>query len=160
MSTSQNQTATPDHLHYEISQLEKMQRQIMNDMEALRVQESNLRAFESHLRETMPPMGAPSAPRSPATSGSLEAEWEKVRRSRTLLDAERRAFVDERALLREHLADLKQREDALTQRQAWVELRERELAAKPAAPAPVTKPPFSRSPFAAAKNFLSLRAAS
>lgn len=161
MSTTQTKSA-PDHLGYEVTQLEKMQRQILSDMEALREQEANLRAYESRLRDTTPPMGVTRNSRPPISSESVEAEWEKVRRSRTLLDAERRAFVEERAQMREIQADLKQREEALRQREAWVELRERELTVKafPPPPAPAGKPSFTQAPFAAAKSLLSFRPAS
>jgi hypothetical protein len=167
MSSPDDQTTQQDHLRFEISQLEKMQQQIMSDMEALRVQENNLRAYEMRLRETTPPTPlarpAGSNSRPPLGSESLDEEWEKLRRSRTLLEAERRAFTDERLALRESQADIKRREEALRQRESWVELREKELAAKSFAPPPSAQPPrpsFTRAPFAAAKNMFSLRAAS
>jgi len=131
------------------------------------VQENNLRAYEMRLRETTPPMPlgrvATSNSRPPVGSESLEEEWEKLRRSRALLDAERRAFMDERLALRESQADVKRRDEALRQRESWVSLREKELAAKSFAPppaAPAARPSFTRAPFAAAKNLLSLRTAS
>ena len=166
MTTSKNHIPTPDHLQHEISQLENLQRQIMADMETLRVQEANLRTYETRLRETIPPMGAAQNSRAPFASDSIEAEWEKIRRSRTLFEAERRSLIDERARFREQEADLKQGMEALRQRAAWVEKRERELMAKssepppPPPPPPAAKPSFTRAPFAAAKSMLSFRSAS
>jgi chromosome segregation ATPase len=137
MSTNPTQTAdTPvDHLRYEIAQLETMRQQILADMEALRQQENNLRAFESRLRESMPPMNAASrAPMSgaPATADAqaLAAEWEKFQRSRALLEAERRALTDDLIALREDREALKRREEALKQREAWIDTREKDFAAK------------------------------
>lgn len=143
---STNQTHTPDapadHLRYEISQLETMRQQILADMEALRQQETNLRAFESRLRHSIPPMGTASrapmsaAPFSPDAQ-ALAAEWEKFQRSRALLEAERRALTDDLIALREDREALKRREDALKQREAWIDTREKDLAAKAfAAPQP------------------------
>lgn len=165
MSTSQEKPNHPDHLRYELSQLEKMRQQIFADMETLRSQETNLRAFEARLRESQTQAAAATGSRSPHGGEALLEEWEKVRRSRTLLEAERRAFMDERAQLREEQVRLKQREDALRQREAWVVVRERDLAAKampppPPAPPPAPKPGGRSSPFAAARNFLNLRRAS
>ncbi|MBI2518679.1 MAG: hypothetical protein HYV95_17530 [Opitutae bacterium] len=143
MSTNQTQTpdAPADHLRYEISQLETMRQQILADMETLRQQETNLRAFESHLRESMPPMGAVSrAPMSAAPfagdAQTLAGEWEKFQRSRALLEAERRALTDDLIALREDREALRRREDALKQREAWIETREKDLAAKAFAPPP------------------------
>ena len=165
MNTSQTISHKPAQLSPEVLQMEKMHQQIVADMEALRVQEANLRAYETRLRDTPPPVAAVRQSRPPITSESVEAEWEKVRRSRTLLDAERRAFVDERAQLREQQSGIKQREEAVRQREAWLVLRERDLAAKEFAPPPPTptaspRSSFTRAPFAAAKQLLSFRSAS
>lgn len=160
-TTADNQ----DHIRYEISQLEKMREQILADMETLRTQEDNLRQFEARLRESMPPWG--HASRAPmgsghGDSGALAAEWEKFQRSRALLEAERRALADEMIVLREEKTELQRRNDALKQREAWLEVREKEFAAKCAQPVPPPAPPRSvtLSPFIAAKNLLSLSRAS
>lgn len=174
MSTNPTTDNTPDHLRYEATQLEKMRRQILSDMDSLREQENNLRAYEARLRDSQNPMGqpvpAPASQTAPtatpfagrvgagASAGSLEGEWEKLQRSRTLLEAERRAFTDERTELREKQANLVQREEALRQREAWVEIREKELAAK-AMPAPTATKPTSHSPFEMARNLFSMKRA-
>lgn len=141
MSTNQTQTpdAPADHLRYEISQLETMRQQILADMETLRQQETNLRAFESRLREAMPARGSVSRapmPSAPFTGDArtLAAEWEKFQRSRALLEAERRALTDDLIALREDREALKRQEEALRQREAWLDTREKDLAAKAFSP--------------------------
>lgn len=171
MSTNSTTENSADHLRYEATQLEKMRRQILSDMDSLREQENNLRAYEARLRDSHSPMGQPAGSTGTtatpfagrvgagASAGSLEGEWEKLQRSRTLLEAERRAFTDERTELREKQANLVQREEALRQREAWVEIREKELAAK-AMPAPVPpKPAASHSPFEMARSLFSMKRA-
>ncbi|HVU16982.1 MAG TPA: hypothetical protein VHD32_08650 [Candidatus Didemnitutus sp.] len=166
-TTTENPTGT-EHLRYEITQLEKMREQILSDMENLRTQEANLRAFESRLRGSQPPQAqgqtqpqvqanvtqAPIVPNS--RSPLLDAEWEKFQRSRALLEAERRALNDDRMALRDEKNELQQRAEALRKRESWIETREKELAAK-AMPPP--KAP-SQTPFEAAKSLFSLRRAS
>jgi chromosome segregation ATPase len=160
MSTTPESDNNAEHLRYEITQLEKMREQILSDMENLRTQENNLRAFESRLRGSCPPQshaGFTQAPMGPGSrSPLLDAEWEKFQRSRALLEAERRALNDDRMALRDEKTDLQQRDEAVRKRESWVEIREKELAAK-AMPPP--KAP-SHSPFEAAKNLFSLRRAS
>ena len=163
MSTNTDNPNPTEHLRYEISQLEKMREQILADMENLRTQEANLRAFESRLRGSVPPQGQAGQTQAPmAAPGSrsplLDAEWEKFQRSRALLEAERRAMNDDRMALRDEKAELQRHAEELRKRESWIETREKELAAK-AMPAPV-KPPPSHSPFEAAKNLFSLRRAS
>jgi chromosome segregation ATPase len=120
--------AFPDHLRFEVEQLEKMRGQILADLETLRQQEQNLRSYEARLR------GAPPAP---ATSTSdLDADREKLGRLRGLLEAERRALVDERLALREERAAVAAQAEDLRQREAWLEVREREFQARQFAPPP------------------------
>jgi chromosome segregation ATPase len=161
MSTTTTENPTgPEHLRYEITQLEKMREQILADMENLRTQESNLRAFESRLRGSQPPQVQPGLTQAPMAPNSrsplLDAEWEKFQRSRALLEAERRALNDDRMALRDEKAELQVRTEALRKRESWIETREKELAAK-AMPPP--KAP-SQTPFEAAKSLFSLRRAS
>jgi uncharacterized protein (DUF3084 family) len=160
MSTSPENDNNAEHLRYEISQLEKMREQILADMESLRTQENNLRAFETRLRGSCPPQAPTGLTQAPMGAGSrsplLDAEWEKFQRSRALLEAERRAMNDDRLALRDEKVELQQRDEALRKRESWIEIREKELAAK-AMPPP--KAP-SHSPFEAAKNLFSLRRAS
>ena len=163
MSTNRHHAtaeAGADHLRYELGQLEKMREQILHDMESLRTQESNLRAYEARLRTPAGAAPAASVSRSPVATDSLEAEWEKFQRSRALLEAERRAVTDDRLVLREQAEALRQREDALKQREAWVATRERDLAVKAMPPPPQLAkkkaPSLTQAPFLAAKNLLSL----
>ncbi len=163
MSTPSESPMNPEQIGREISQLTRMREQIQADMEAMRTQESNLRAFETRIRGSMPPMGVGSRASFDSKSPvNLDAEWEKFQRSRALLEAERRALTDERLVIREEREILRQREEALRQRESWVEVRERELAAKafppPEPPAPAK--PTSQTPFEIAKNMLSFRRAS
>lgn len=118
----------------------------MSDMEALRVQEQNLRTYEARLRGTPPPTGATIAP-FVVDNHELALAREKLSRQRALLEAERRALADERIALREDKAAVAQQAEALKQREAWIELRERELQAKSFAPPPVAKKPASVAPF-------------
>jgi len=161
MSTTPTSDGNAEHLRYEISQLEKMREQILSDMENLRTQENNLRAFESRLRGSCPPQAGTGFTQAPMGAGSrsplLDAEWEKFQRSRALLEAERRALNDDRLAIRDEKAELAQRDEALRKRESWIEIREKELAAKAMPPPP--KAP-SHSPFEAAKNLFSLRRAS
>lgn len=120
----------------EIARLEKLQRQIASDMEALRAQEANLRAYENRLREARPQPGPVAAGAAPS-SDELNAAWEKFQRSQALLEAERRALTDERMAYREQAAAVKAREAELKRRESWLAQREAALAApkdeKPAA---------------------------
>ncbi len=187
MSSNEAKDPNPDQIRFEISQLEKMRVQIMSDMEAMRAQENNLKAFEARIRDSMPPMpfsgSRPSfevSSRPTYESGSrpsfevrsnsnppnLDVEWEKFQRSRSLLEAERRGLTDERLLLREERDIFKQREEALKlreealkQREAQVAIREQKANSNDEPP-PTPPKPTSSSPFVAAKNLFSMRRAS
>ena len=186
MSSTEEKNPNPEQIRFELSQLEKMRAQIMSDMESMRAQESNLKAFEARIRDSMPPL--PTSGSRPSfefgsrpsfeTSGSrpsfetrangnnsgLDAEWEKFHRSRALLEAERRALTDERLLLREERDIMKQREETLKQREETLKLREAQLAIREKNSKPDDEPPppkpTSSSPFVAAKNLFGLRRAS
>lgn len=128
-ATMQDSTAPISRAAAEHARLELMRRQVLSDMETLRVQEQNLRRYEMQLRGTQPPMSVAAAvPVSAAPE--LEAEREKLARLRALLEAERRALVDERLVVREERTVLAQKAEALKQREAWLELREREAVAR------------------------------
>lgn len=123
--------------------LDRLRQQIHSDMDLLRAQEENLRRYEAQLRGSQPPMPGPVGGAVPS---DLPSEREKLSRLRALLEAERRALVDERLILREEKAALALQAEQLKQREAWVELREREAAARQFAPPPENKP-ASRAPF-------------
>lgn len=150
--TTPNDNAT-DHLRYEVAQLEKMRQQIFSDMEALRTQEQNLRAYEVRLRGSQPPI--PAATQTPfAGQHEFDAERDKLSRLRALLEAERRSLVDERLLVREEKALLEQKAVELKQREAWLVAQEN--AAKVKAFPPPAK--TSANPFQAMRNIVSLGA--
>ena len=146
--------------------LEKLHAQLQADIKELQEKETNLRAHEEQLRQLLDqaaavPSGLTQTPFSPPRT-ELNAEWEKFHRSRALLEAERRAMIDERLLYREQLADLRRHEEALKQREAWVARREKELEAKASAspfPPPPPKPAFHTAPLLLAKNLLRRRTA-
>lgn len=150
MNPSTTHDSASDHLRYEFSQLEKMRQQILTDMDALRVQEHNLRSYEAKLRGSQSPLPVATPV---VADAALNAERDKVARLRALLEAERRALVDERLALREEKVLIAQKAEELKQREAWVEVRERDLKVKTFAPP--AKASASSSPFAAARNFLS-----
>jgi hypothetical protein len=133
-----------DYLRDETAQLEKMRRQIFSDMETLRTQEQNLRIYEARLRGSGSAAGAPD----------LDVERDKLNRLRALVEAERRALVDERLSVREEKVLLTQKAEELKKREAWIELRERELRTQSFAPPPKAKPPVSA--LQAARSLLSL----
>lgn len=114
----------------EIARLERLQQQISSDMEALRAQEANLRAYENRLREARPQPGPVAAGAAPGAE-ELQVAWEKFHRAQALLEAERRALTDERLTYREQAAALKAREDELKRRESWLAQREAALSAPP-----------------------------
>ena len=186
MSSNEEKSPNPDQIRFELSQLEKMRSQIMSDMESMRAQETNLKAFEARIRDSMPPL--PTSGSRPSfeygsrpsfeTSGSrpsfevrsngnnpnLDGEWEKFNRSRALLEAERRGLTDERLLLKEERDIMKQREETLKQREETLKQREAQLVIREKNLKPDDEPPppkpTSSSPFVAAKNLFGLRRAS
>ena len=179
MSSNAEKDINPEQIRFEISQLEKMRAQIMSDMESMRAQENNLKAFEARIRDSMPPMPMTgSRPSFESSGGSrpsfevrstnsnpgLDVEWEKFQRSRALLEAERRGLTDERLLLREERDIMKQREETLKQREEALKVREAQLAIREQKIKPDDEPPppkpTSSSPFVAAKNLFGLRRAS
>lgn len=146
--------AAPDHLRYEIAQLEQLRQQIHSDMEVLRAQEHNLRSYEAKLRDSQPPIvPATRAPFSAGALPELDAERDRLSRLRALLEAERRALVDERLIVREEKAALEQKAAELKQREAWLVTQEHAAKVKAFAPPP---PKASANPFRTAKNLLSL----
>lgn len=169
MSTPAENTPSTEQIRFEISQLEKMRSQIMSDMEAMRAQEHNLKAFEARIRDSMPPMPmtgtlSPFAVPSTNSNPGFNGDWEKLQRARALIEAERRTLTDERLVLREERDILKQREENLRQREESLQAREAQVAqreqslSKPAAE-PAAKP-SSRTPFEVAKNLFNIKRAS
>jgi DNA-binding response OmpR family regulator len=135
--------------------LETERRQLQGEMDLLREQEVNLRAYEQRLRDLTSEAEAQrvhSASSRRISSdpfqrdASLDAAWDKVNRAMDLLEAERRNFTDEKLVLREEKARLREREESMREWQIQVELRERLLNVPPP-----PKPSVTREPFKAAR---------
>jgi hypothetical protein len=141
------------------------------DIEALRLREANLRDYEARLRawqEQIDANPSPGGPAAPATAGRMPVEgdpvlksaWDKLIRARELLEAEQAHLRDDRLNLKEAMAVLKRREEALALRDARVTQREEELhAALEASMAEQGKSSalarFTQAPFAMAKSVFS-----
>lgn len=134
--------------------LESERRQLHEDMELLREQEANLRAYEQRLRTLPAEVEAArvhrAAPRLPFDQfqydASLEAAWNKINRAMDLLEAERRSFTDEKLAFKETLARLEQKEKNLQSREVLQAKQEQERNAPPP-----PRPSFTHEPFKAAK---------
>lgn len=169
----------PSPQQLETAHLEKLRSQLASDIELLQQKEASLRAYEQRLRGLIArtPSGA-AAPvvvaaadeaamnyeyQPAAISGGqdLDAAWEKYNRAHALLEAARRGLVDDRLSLRNYEESLHQREADLARREAWLRVRENELATPATesapAPKPKSKPSFTAAPFLLAKNLLSPR---
>jgi CheY-like chemotaxis protein len=136
--------------------LESERRQLHEDMELLREQEANLRAYEQRLRTLPAEVEAArvhrAAPRLPFDQfqydASLEAAWNKINRAMDLLEAERRSMTDEKLAYKETMARLEQKEQSLQSQEAQLAKHEQSLNAPPPPP---PRPSFTREPFKAAK---------
>ncbi len=135
----------------------------MQDMETLRTQEQNLRSYEARLRAQTHTASSNNCS-SPAPTSTISHELEEARhklaRLQALVEAERRALNDERMAFREKQTELARQEEELKKRAAWVEIRERDLAAKAMPPPPNARTKSSafssltQAPFAAARQLL------
>jgi hypothetical protein len=156
----------------EAAHLEKLRSQLSHDIEAMHEKEASLREYEQRLRllvdhahhgqSTQPP------PQYFVTNGpaqgtaELDAAWEKYDRAHALLEAARRGLADDRLALREREQQLALRETDVARREAWVKVREQELAAlaqakASAAAVAAAKPTFTTAPFLAARNLFTNR---
>ena len=104
----------------DLARLEKLHRQIRADLETMRTQEENLRAYEQRLREVRPQSGAGATAAIPGGAEELAVAWEKFQRAQALLEAERRALTDERMPHREMVVALQRRESELKRRESWL----------------------------------------
>ena len=147
-----------------------------SDLEALRICEANLRAYEERLREwqdqleqahsqqqSLPRRSAnPWAVRANATEPARQDAWQKVLRARELLEVEQKHLRDDRITLQGLDQQLKEREAKLAAREAGVSQREQQIAQVDAAAAAKAKPAkksarsslmsMTRSPFSIAKS--------
>ena len=127
---------TPDTTQ-ETAHLEKLRAQLSTDIEAMQQKEASLREYEQRLRLLMDHnrQGQP-APQSnqvvvtagPNSQAALDAEWEKYNRAHALLEAARRGLTDDRLAFKEREERLNHREAEVAKREAWVKVREQELA--------------------------------
>ena len=147
-----------DQLHSE--NLRSLQAQLAADIEALREKEQNLNAYEQRLRSLVEQTASRSALGHVAVAGEtvegLAASWEKHRRSQALLEAERRAFKDERLIFREQAEALRLREQEFKQRELWATRTESEAAAVSAVPViSAARRSLTTAPFRAVKRIFS-----
>ncbi|MBI3886450.1 MAG: hypothetical protein HY302_12085 [Opitutae bacterium] len=150
---------TNDQLQAE--HIQSLHQQLLADIETLHAKETSLKDYETRLRSLLERSAGSTTPfqagKLDGTTVDLDAAWEKFHRSQALFEAERRAFKDERLLLREQLAAVKKREEDVARRESWIERREKEFATTAAAAVVVpTTPPGKRSlttaPFLAVKS--------
>ncbi|HVT74030.1 MAG TPA: hypothetical protein VHD61_12920 [Lacunisphaera sp.] len=135
------------HDNQEAAHLEKLRAQLTTDMEAMQEKEASLREYEQRLRLLVDHAHQPQPQHAPAqylvTSAAdtraIEAEWEKYNRAHALLEAARRGLADDRLALKDREEKVQAREIEVARREAWVKVREQELAAAAAAPVE-TKP--------------------
>jgi len=151
----------------EAAHLEKLRAQISTDIEAMQQKEASLKEYEQRLRLLMdhnqqghpaPQVNQHYVTAGPNSQAALDAEWEKYDRAHALLEAARRGLTDDRLALKEREDKLALREVDVARREAWIKVREQELAAADAAKAaqPEPKASFTTAPFLAARNMFGL----
>jgi hypothetical protein len=164
----------PENPNSETSTLDATRRRLNEDVQALEEREKNLREYEARLRSLQGEMdarsggtarsGAPFPGRSSApfpNDAALDAAWAKLHRARELCESEQAHLRDDRIAMHAFDLELKQREEAVTAREARVAEQERLLAAATPPPAPANgeQPPsafkrFTRAPFLMAESVL------
>lgn len=156
-------SSLPDIIQ-ESAHLEKLRTQITTDIESMNQQEANLRDYEQRLRQlvehTRPSQPAQGKTQQYIASGpsqiELDSEWEKYERAHALLEAARRSLCEDRLILKDREKAVAFREEEAARREAWVKVREQELAALPPVVIKKSKPSFTSAQFQAAKNIFSL----
>jgi hypothetical protein len=138
-----------------IATLAEERRRLQEDHDALRVREENLREYEARLRalqdqiesgrpapvvtaRSAAPFARPLTKSPFEQDPALQAAWEKLHRSRELLDAEQTHMREERIMVHEKESDIMRREKAVTAREARVLEREQLVAE--------ATPPLSEEP--------------
>src|ERR1035437_4419319 len=127
--------------------LTEERRRLLEDHEALRVREDNLRDYETRLRAlqaeieagrsaqpvslraTNAPFMRPSSRAPFSDDTALQAAWEKLYRARAILEAEQPHLRDDRIRLHDQQAEMKRREESVAAREASVAEREQLIAA-------------------------------
>ncbi len=120
--------------------LAEERRRLFEDQNMMRDREQNLRAYEARLHVLQSEIDASRARHAPALRkepwpGSnelgmerdLSAGWEKLHRTREILEAEQRNMRDERVAWRDLAAELKRRAEAVAAREADLDAREAQL---------------------------------
>jgi hypothetical protein len=163
-----NMSTSPDHSH-ETAQLEKLRTQLSTDIEAMHQKEASLKEYEQrlcllveHAQNSRPPQQASNQyyVTAPADRAELDSEWEKYERAHALLEAARRGLCDDRLAVKDREERVHLRETEVARREAWIKVREQELAAQVETKARgqvvvKAKPPsFTTAPFLAARNLL------
>ncbi|HTL69094.1 MAG TPA: hypothetical protein VL200_15620 [Lacunisphaera sp.] len=143
------------HDNQEAAHLEKLRAQLSTDMEAMQEKEASLREYEQRLRLLVDHAQQPQPQHAPAQylvtnapdTRAIEAEWEKYNRAHALLEAARRGLADDRLALKDREEKVQARETEVARREAWIKVREQELAAAAVAPVPAkTRRSFASAP--------------
>ena len=148
--------------------LAEERRRLLEDHEALREREQNLRNYEARLRvlqEDIEAGRAASANRSVAPASvafrasrapfgdcaALDAAWEKLHRARELMEAEQCHLREDRHAMREQDAAMQRREEAVAAREAMIAEREAQMHG----PSPESSEPVAGEPAMSAVTRLS-----
>jgi DNA-binding response OmpR family regulator len=134
-------------------------RQLQEDLDLLREQETNLRAYEQRLRSMSAEVeanrvlsAAPYLSRDPfQRDATLEIAWTRLDRAMDMLEAERRNFTGERLALKDDLARLEEKEEALQQREKTLGYQEALLAGRTLQAPSSRRSSLTQTPLQAAK---------
>lgn len=153
------QDETRERTRVEAERIEAERAQLLEDAEFLREQEANLRAYEARLRDLQAQLEAERISRQAAMTTAvapstepgmaLQSAWDKVNRATDLLEAERRAFNDQKLTLREQEAHMQEREARLQEMEAQLVAREQQINTE------AYKPLLSRAPLEMARAIFS-----
>ena len=154
----------------EAAHLEKLRSQLTTDIEAMQQKEASLREYEQRLRLLVDHAHGHSRPPQQTSQyfvtqaaqqdkAALDSEWEKYARAYALLEAARRGLTDDRLAMKDREEKFTLREADVARREAWVKVREQEIAAEAAAKAalPPPRPSFTTAPFLAARHLFTHR---
>ncbi len=141
--TRKSTAPAADELSKREAELLEERRRLTEESAALAERETNLREYEARLRVLQSELDLKGAARPGTTApfrrttsqapfedpAALQAAWEKLHRARELLEAEVAHMRDDRLKLGEESAALKQREIAVSAREARAADREQKIAA-------------------------------
>ena len=163
LSSIMNSNHSPETAQ-ETIHLEKLRAQLSTDIETMQQKEASMKEYEQRLRLLMNHnrQGQPASQANqvvvtsgPNSQAALDAEWDKYNRAHALLEAARRGLTDDRMAFKEREERLAQREVEVARREAWITVREKDLAAA-AMPSPAadSNPSFMTSQLRTAGKFL------